>query len=191
MRSTHNTHPGHRSLTVAAWWSSLAGASSVVAAIVAVAACDNAPQAAQPANDTTQVTVLARPSDTVATGWDGAAAPAAPTASAPASGDTPTATTATPGELKSKDPGTYVVDGYVVRSQQCAPCPPGVHCKPCAVAIYISAQKPAGADPADTVDVQATDSSPYAPGAHYRFVVTVTQSANQSTRRLFSATPQQ
>jgi hypothetical protein len=147
----------------------------------------NAPSAQPPANDTTQVTVLARPSDTNAADWD-AATPPAPSASD--STDTPSSSATTPTELKTKDPGTYVVDGYVVRSQQCLPCPPGVHCKPCELAIYISAQKPAeGSDPADTIDVQVSESTRnYAPGAHFRFVITVTQSANQNTRRLFSAT---
>jgi hypothetical protein len=150
-------------------------------------ACDNTPQAAPPSNDSTQVTVLARPADTGGE-WD--AAPPPPESTSAPTDTAPTAGRATPTELRSKDPGTYVVDGYVVRSQQCPPCPPGARCKPCELAIYISAQKPSGGDPPDTVDVQVSDSSSYSPGAHYRFVVTVIQSANQSTRRLFSATAQ-
>jgi hypothetical protein len=160
--------------------------------VLASVACNSTPSAAPPQNDTTQVTVLARPSDTSGGGdWgDGAAPPPAPT-TAPADSSEPTASNVTPTELKTKDPGTYVVDGYVVRMLDCPICPPGVHCKPCAHSVYISAQKPSGsADPPDTVDLQLSDSATYAPGAHYRFVVTVTQSANQSTRRLFSATPE-
>ncbi len=166
---------------------SIRGAAAV-ALFAAAAACNNTPSAAPPANDSTQVTVLARPSETAVADWDAAAPP--PSATSANDDGTPSDSTATPAGLKSMGPGTYVVDGYVVRSQQCPPCPPGAHCKPCELAIYISAQAPSGSgDPPDTTSVRVSDSTSYAPGARYRFVVTITQSANQSTRRLFSATP--
>ena len=171
----------------------------LLVAFSTLASC-NDPQAQKPPNDVTQVTVLSRPDDpngpTPPPGATDSAMPSA-TGSAPAPSTTDTGTPApshpiTPADLKTQGPGTYTVEGFIVRTSICPPCPPRSQCKPCVPnGIYVSAQAPVRGqgDPQDTIDIQVLDPSGYQVGQHYVFEVTVTQSANITTRKLFSATP--
>ena len=177
----------------------LALASSVIAAFAFLACTPGTPAAQALPNDVTQVTVLSRPSDGDGGSGDNTPAPPDQGAGGNAAGSTPAAVDAgpsddvTPADLRAKGPGTYTVPGYIVKIAKCAPCQPGKACKACPPnAVYVSAQMPPAGKPADDmIDLQVPDPSPYSPGGHYRFVVTVAGSSATAapTRHLFSAQP--
>jgi hypothetical protein len=172
---------------------------AVTAGVAVLVACGGP---GRPANnlppDTTQVTVLSRPSDSGPLPNPQTMPTDQPVASSSASSaddggsGAPPLTDVTPAQLKTQDPGTYTVSAYVVRVAICPLCQPGHQCKPCAPnAVWVSGQAPAGGgEPADIVDLQTPDPNPYAkPGSRFRFIVTVTPSSNGTVlRNLVSAT---
>jgi hypothetical protein len=152
--------------------------------------------------DTSEVTVLARPSDNYdAAAIDNTTAPTGDQSqdvgtdpSLAGDGGTAAVSDVTPAVLKTSGPGMYTVTAYVVRVARCPPCPPTAQCKPCVPnAVYVSSTVAVGGkDPTDTIDLQVPDPGPYQTGTRYQFIVTVAPGVGDGapTRHLVSGTAQ-
>jgi len=90
------------------------------------------------------------------------------------------------GQLRTAPPlgRRAVVEGYVVDSYRCPPCPPGAQCKPCLMesVIFVAATKTHErfswqSPPVDVVTIAVDDASAHAAGVRYRFEVQVPDQA--------------
>lgn len=86
----------------------------------------------------------------------------------------------TPETLSAQPPGVARVEGFVVGSYLCPPCPRGAQCKPCARAsvIFVSGRKdhppvPGVQPPADVAAIETEEVGSFAQGIGYRFEVRV------------------